>query len=68
MLKVDYIGLPNLLLNKLAYPELIQSKCSAKEINLAMESYNKGSFSDEIKATLKGQGFHSVAQEILSLS
>jgi len=33
-----------------------------------MESHNKVSFSNEIKATLKGDGFDSVAQEILSLS
>ena len=69
MLKVDCIGLPNLLLSKPAYPELIQSKCTAKEINYhMMESHNKVSFSNEIKATLKGDGFDSVAQEILSLS
>ena len=63
------LGLPNLLLSKPAYPELIQSKCTAKEINYhMMESHNKVSFSNEIKATLKGDGFDSVAQEILSLS
>ena len=68
MLKVDLIGLPNLLLNKSIYPELIQNKCTAKQINHLIQIQNDNSSEMEIKSILKGKGFALIAQEILNLS
>ncbi len=68
--KAPFIGLPNLILNKLAFPELIQDNLTAEKI---LESYHKLSFDQQkkesltqLKSAIKGEGFSKAASYIIS--
>ena len=69
MLKVDHIGLPNLLFNKRLFPELLQKNCSAKKILSAANSLSvrDDSLQMSLIRLLKGKGFDKTSREILSL-
>ena len=69
MLKVDHIGLPNLLFNKRLFPELLQKDCSAKKILSAANSLSvrDDSLQMSLIRLLKGKGFDKTSREILSL-
>ena len=69
MLKVDHIGLPNLLFNKRIFPELLQKNCSAKKILSAANSLSvrDDSLQMFLIQLLKGKGFDKTSREILSL-
>lgn len=72
MLKTPFIGLPNLLLQKHLFPELIQHDLS---VNAIVENYQKlfdesdkyHSHIPEINEAIQGQGFLAAAQAIQSL-
>ena len=71
MLKIDDVGLPNLLLGKREYPELIQKSCNPQSILEASESMNHDKYADNISNKLRdllvGLSPEESAQEILSL-
>ena len=71
MLKIDDVGLPNLLLGKREYPELIQKSCNPQSILEASESMNHDKYTDNISNKLRdllvGLSPEESAQEILSL-
>ena len=57
MLKIDDVGLPNLLLGSRKFPELIQKKCNPKEILMAIESndfHHLNSLSEQLRTLLIG--------------
>ena len=57
MLKIDDVGLPNLLLGSRKFPELIQKECTPQEILKAVESidiHNLNSLSEHLRALLIG--------------
>ena len=72
MIKTPFIGLPNLLLQKHIFPELIQHDLS---VNAIVENYQKlcdkseqyHSYISEINEAMQGQGFLAAAQVIQSL-
>jgi len=68
MLKTKLIGLPNLLLSKKIFPELLQSECTAKNIYKSLQSLiNSNDIHDElikVKNHLEGQGFDAAAKAI----
>jgi lipid-A-disaccharide synthase len=72
MIKTPFIGLPNLLLQKHLFPELIQGDLS---VNAIIENYLKlrddsehyHSSVSEINEAMQGQGFEAAAQAIQSL-
>ncbi len=68
MLKIDFIGLPNLLLKKERFPELIQRDCTSESILNTIENYQAGQYSDDLKLLLKGDGFEVTALKILDLN
>lgn len=72
MMKIKNIGLPNILLNKNYYPELVQRDCKLSNLKSALvrvpkliEESNKNS--ELLKNILKGQGFSKTAEKIISL-
>ena len=71
MLKIDDVGLPNLLLGKRKFPELIQRSCNAKSILDAAESIKNNNDAENISITLRnlliGLSPEESAQKILSL-
>ena len=71
MLKTKLIGIPNLLLSRMAFPELIQSECSPQNVldslNALIASEDINNDLDEIKQHLEGQGFEAAAQAISEL-
>jgi len=72
MLKVDKVGLPNLLLNEDIYIELIQNKFNVKNILKAIEAYKDKKMDnnkniENLKNLLKGEGYSKAAKEIVSL-
>ncbi|MBR51754.1 MAG: lipid-A-disaccharide synthase [Gammaproteobacteria bacterium] len=72
MLKVDNIGLPNLLLGRRAYPELIQKSCTAKNILHSVEATQatlKDSkyTSESLRKLLKGVNSEHIIQAIREL-
>ena len=71
MLKIDDVGLPNLLLGKREYPELIQKSCNPQSILEASESMNLDKYTDNISNKLRdllvGLSPEESAKEILSL-
>jgi lipid-A-disaccharide synthase len=71
MLKIDDVGLPNLLLEKREFPELIQKSCNPQSILKAAESMKVNIYTDNIsnklRDLLQGLSPEESAQEILSL-
>ena len=71
MLKINDVGLPNLLLGKRKFPELIQRSCNAKSILEAAESIKNNNDSENTSTTLRnlliGLSPEESAQKILSL-
>ncbi len=71
MLKIDDVGLPNLLLGKREFPELIQKSCNPQSILEAAELMNKNQHLDRISNRLRdllvGLSPEESALEILSL-
>jgi len=70
--KAPFIGLPNLILDSLVFPELIQDQCTAHNI---LECYQTLSAShgrrenlEKIKDAIRGEGFSSAASYIFSLA
>jgi lipid A disaccharide synthetase len=68
MLKTKLIGLPNLLLSKKVFPELLQSECTAENIYKSLQSliYSNDIHDELIKVKnhLEGQGFDAAAKAI----
>ena len=72
MLKVQNIGLPNLLLEDSVFPELVQNECNQKNLLLAADKIFKitpqmNKIQSEIKEKLCGVGFANAAKSILDL-
>ena len=72
MMKIKNIGLPNILLKKDYYPELVQGNCNLSNINQAVKDISKlVDESDEnaelLKSILRGEGFSNTAEKIISL-
>ena len=71
MLKIEDVGLPNLLLGKREFPELIQNSCNPLSILEAAELMNKNqhldSISNKLRDLLVGLSPEESAHEILSL-
>ena len=71
MLKTKLVGLPNLLLSKEAFPELIQSKCNKESISNALnslkESNELANIFVELNSHLDGHGFDAAAKTIIDL-
>ena len=72
MLKVQSVGLPNLLLRKQIFPELIQKECNAENINKAIIELDKtisksSEIQDELKQDLRGIGPNNASKLILRL-
>ena len=72
MLKVQNIGLPNLLLEDSVFPELVQNDCNQKNLLLAADKIFKitpqmNKIQSEIKEKLCGVGFANAAKSILDL-
>ncbi|MAR95255.1 MAG: lipid-A-disaccharide synthase [Gammaproteobacteria bacterium] len=72
MMKIKNIGLPNILLNKNYYPELVQRDCKLSNIKSALKRIPKLIAESEknaelLKNILKGQGFSDTAKKIISL-
>jgi lipid A disaccharide synthetase len=71
MLKIEDVGLPNLLLGKREFPELIQNSCNPLSILEAAELMNKNqhldSISNKLRDLLVGLSPEESAREILSL-
>ena len=72
LLTVDMVGLPNLLINKKVFPELIQYQCNSNQILNEIININHNSNyinykSLNIQELLKGSGFEAVSKQIISL-
>ena len=72
MLKVQNIGLPNLLLGDSVFPELVQNECNQKNLLLAADKIFKitpqmNKIQSEIKEKLCGVGFANAAKSIIDL-
>ena len=69
MLKVDNIGLPNLLLGKRYFDELLQNECTKESIyNASMDvsllKEDSENIANILRAKLQGIGFENAAKEI----
>ena len=72
MLKVQNIGLPNLLLEVPVFPELVQNECNQKNLLLAVKRINQiipkmNQIQNDLKEKLSGVGFASASKLILEL-
>jgi lipid A disaccharide synthetase len=70
MLKIDDVGLPNLLLGSRKFPELIQKKCTPQEILKAVEStdfHDLNSLSEQLRTLLIGSEETEHTNSILKL-
>ena len=70
MLKIDDVGLPNLLLGSRKFPELIQKKCTPQEILKAIEStdfHYLNSLSEQLRTLLIGSEETEHTNAILKL-
>ena len=72
LLTSKYIGIPNLILNKNVFPELIQNDFNDKsvanqfkKITLDKNTYKIKLF--DVKELIKGKGFAKVTAEVLKL-
>ena len=66
------VGLPNLLIGKKVFPELIQDQCKSNQILNEITNINHNSNfinykSLSIRGLLKGSGFERVSKQIISL-
>ena len=72
MLKTKLVGLPNLLLSREVFPELIQEQCTDESISKALNSLLKSSdlkpAFDELHTHLHGSGFDAAANKIIDLN
>ena len=69
MLKVDNIGLPNLLLGKRYFSELLQNECTKENIynasrDIFLLKEDSKNIANILKAKLQGVGFENAAKEI----
>lgn len=60
ILKIGFVSLPNLTLNKEVYPELLQNRCNSYEIKKAIENFEKNSVKttkniNEVRKKLSGK-------------
>lgn len=72
LLTIDMVGLPNLLIGKKVFPELIQDQCKSNQILNEITNINHNSNyinykSLNIQGLLKGSGFERVSKQIISL-
>ena len=72
LLTIDMVGLPNLLIGKKVFPELIQDQCKSNQILNEITNINHNSNfinykSLNIQGLLKGSGFERVSNQIISL-
>ena len=72
LLTIDMVGLPNLLIGKKVFPELIQDQCKSNQILNEITNINHNSNyinykSLNIQGFLKGSGFERVSKQIISL-
>ena len=72
MMKINKIGLPNILLNKDYYRELLQNECNlpnlkdaVKDISELVQESEKNA--ELLKGILEGKGFRDTAMQIISL-
>ena len=69
MLKVDNIGLPNLLLEKRYFSELLQNECTKESIynaskDISLLKKDSENIANTLRAKLQGVGFENAAKEI----
>ena len=69
MLKVDNIGLPNLLLDNRYFVELLQNDFNKKNIKNAIKETlllkeNSEKIAESLKEMLKGRGYSDAAREL----
>ena len=69
MLKVDNIGLPNLLLQKRYFSELLQNECTKESIynasrDILLLKEDSENIANTLKAKLQGVGFENAAKEL----
>ena len=69
MLKVDNIGLPNLLLQKRHFSELLQNECTKESIynasrDILLLKEDSENIANTLKAKLQGVGFENAAKEL----
>ena len=69
MLKVDNIGLPNLLLDNRYFVELLQNDFNKKNIKNAIKEtlllkQNSENIAESLKEMLKGRGYSDAAREL----
>ena len=70
MLKIDDVGLPNLLLGSRKFPELIQKECTPQEILKTVEStdfHHLNSLSEQLRTLLIGSEETEHTNAILKL-
>ena len=72
MMKIKNIGLPNILLKKDYYPELVQGDCTLSNIKQAVKDIPKlveesPENAELLKSILRGEGFSNTAEKIISL-
>ena len=72
MIKTPFIGLPNLLLQKPLFPELVQHELTPEAIvhhyqNLSLDPLQYQSQLEQMDATMHGEGFEKAARLLLSL-
>ena len=72
MIKTPFIGLPNLLLQKHLFPELVQHELTPEAIthhykNLYLDPHKYHSQIEEMNAAMQGKGFEEAAHLLLSL-
>ena len=72
MIKTPFIGLPNLLLQKPLFPELVQHELTPEAIvhhyqNLSLDPLQYQSQLEQMNATMHGEGFEKAARLLLSL-
>jgi lipid-A-disaccharide synthase len=72
MIKTPFIGLPNLLLQKPLFPELVQHELTPEAIvhhyqNLSLDPLQYQSQLEQMNATMRGEGFEEAARLLLSL-
>jgi lipid-A-disaccharide synthase len=70
MLKIDDVGLPNLLLGSRKFPELIQKDCSSEQILKTVESIDTKSlsnFASNLRSLLEGSNESEYTKAIIEL-
>ena len=72
MMKINKIGLPNILLNKSYYRELLQNECNLPNIKNAVKDISELVRESEknaelLKGILEGKGFRDTAMQIIAL-